>query len=88
MPMEVGGILGELFSFLFFIISFFLMILIELLCYKFFKVNIISYYKFFFLIIKLLIINYEITSSTIGSTPIRPKTDNQSLLQFFVHTGF
>ena len=41
------------------------MILIKLLWYKFFKLNIISYYKIiiFFLIIKLLIINYDITGS-------------------------
>ena len=65
MPMEVGRIVGELFSYLFFIISLFLMILIKLLWYKIFKVNIISYYKIiiFFLIIKLLIINYDITGS-------------------------
>ena len=45
MPMKVGGIVGELFSYLFFIISLFLMILIKLLSHKFYKVNIISYYK-------------------------------------------
>ena len=45
MPMEVGGIVGEVFSYLFFIISLFLIILIKLLWYKFFKVNIINFYK-------------------------------------------
>ena len=42
---EVGGIVGQLFSYLFFIISLFLMIVIKLSWYKIFKVNIISYYK-------------------------------------------
>ena len=45
MPIEVGGIVVELFSYLFFIISLFLIILIKLLWYKFFKINIISYYR-------------------------------------------
>ena len=45
MPMEVGGIVVELFSYLFFTISLFLMILIKLLLYKILNVNIISYNK-------------------------------------------
>ena len=70
--MKLGGMLVKLFSYLFFIISLFLTILIKLLWYKFFKVNIISYYKFIilFLIIKLLIINYDIAGLTIRSTPV------------------
>ena len=49
---------GIIFSYLFFIISLFLMILIKFLLYKIFKVNIINYYKIIILFFNYKIINY------------------------------
>ena len=49
---------GIIFSYLFFIISLFLMVLIKFLLYKIFKVNIINYYKIIILFFNYKIINY------------------------------
>ena len=85
--MEVGGIAGELFSYLFFIISLFVMIMIKFLWYKFFKVNMIGYYKiiilfiYYFLIIQLLIMISPIQPSVQFQSD--QKTDNQPFYGFF-----